>query len=202
MQRLAQPEVLKSASVAAIITCVACFPRFTLWQMRSYPIWYLEAVLLLGSMVLWAFVFAWHTKYTGQPVFVRKTDARTRALATFAAILLAVVLHLFLYPGLRQRTPEDYPASLEQWVAMTLFTLAFNQLFLVFAPFAWCVRLFQRKWWAASLTVLFGVFVLVVKNQASTTPLPASLFVSLLMVRLVIGTISVYLYLRGGVTLV
>jgi hypothetical protein len=60
--------------IAAAISALVCYPRLSLWANRVYPLWYLEAVLLLGGTVLWAFVFAWHTKYTGRPVFNWKCE--------------------------------------------------------------------------------------------------------------------------------
>ena len=78
MRRLAEPEVLKSAAMAAAAGSLACYPRLALWPGRPYPMWYLEAVLFFGGLVLWAFVFAWHTKYTDQPVFNFKPGANAR----------------------------------------------------------------------------------------------------------------------------
>jgi hypothetical protein len=105
-------------------------------------------------------------------------------------------------PTLRARTPADYPTNVQQWVAMTLFSLAFTQLFLVFAPFAWLVRLFRRKETAWLMTVLFGLFVLGVKNRAPSVPMPPMLFLGLLVFRIIAGFLSVYFFLRGGILLV
>jgi hypothetical protein len=80
--------------------------------------------------------------------------------------------------------------------------LSFSQLFLVFAPFAWLIRLFQNRWIATVLTILLGVFVLVLKTRSSPAPIPPSLFSALLIVRLVSGVLSVLFYLRGGLLLV
>lgn len=85
---------------------------------------------------------------------------------------------------------------------MVLFSLAFNQLFLVFAPFAWAMRLFQNVAMAAILTILFGVFVLLIKNHASPSPMPVAMLLGLLVVRLTVGALSVHFFLRGGVLLV
>ena len=201
MRSLAQPEVLKSAAVAALATSLACFPRLSLWPQRLYPIWYLEAIMFLGSIVLWAFVFAWHTKYAGRPVFSLKLECAPFFMATVAGIFASGVLYLFLDPSLRPKTPEDYPASLAQWTAMTLFNLAFTKLFLVFAAFAWLIRLFQSRLSATLLTVLFGVVVLTVQTHSSPTVFSSSLFSALLVVRIILGFLSVYFYLRGGVIL-
>src|ERR1041385_3601290 len=143
MRSLAQPEVLKSASTATLITSLACYLRLAQWETRKYPVWYLEAVLIFGGFVLWAFVFAWHAKYAQRPVFVIKPEAKLYTLSTLTGIFIAVLLHFFLDPVLRIKAPEDYPKSFAQWIAITLFTLTFTQLFLVFAPSAWSIRIFQ-----------------------------------------------------------
>jgi len=79
--------------------------------------------------------------------------------------------------------------------------MAFNQLFLIFAPFAWLIRLFQNQRVATVLTVLFGAFVLTIKCRSSTAPIPSLLFATLLAVRIGMGFLSVSFYLRGGVFL-
>ena len=201
VRSLAKTEVMKSAALAALAGCVVCYPRLALWAERSLPIWYLEAVLLLGGFVLWAFVFAWHEQYTHRPVFALKLGVARCLLATGAGILAAFILHQFVDPACRTKTPEDYPANLGQWTAMTLFSLGFTQLFLIFAPYDWSVRLFKRRWLGILFTVLFGVFVLVVKTRSSPTPIAPWLFCVLIAVRAGIATISVWLYSRHGVIL-
>jgi hypothetical protein len=201
VRNFSQPRVLKLAVIAALATAVACYPRLALWPGRPQPIWFLEAVIFLGTTVLWGFVFAWHTQYTNRPVVTFKVEPKPLAAATLAGLCGAIALHLFLDPSLRLTTPEDYPADLDQWLAMTLFLLSFSQLFLVFAPFAWLIRLFQNRWIATVLTVLLGVFVLVLKTRSSPVPIPPSLFSALLIVRIVSGILSVLFYLRGGLVL-
>jgi hypothetical protein len=201
MRALGQPEVIKSATVAALCTSVACYPRLMQAPQLHYPTWYLEALVFLGGTVLWAFVFAWHTKYSRRPVFALDLAPGTWTLATVLGIVTAILLELLLDPALRVRTPEDYPANVPQWVAMTLFSLGFTQLFLVFAPFAWLLRLFQRVELAVVLTVLFGVFVFAVKNRAAPEPIPPLMLVGLLVFRVAGGFLSVYFFLRGGVLL-
>ena len=202
MNRLAQPAVLVAAAKAAFITALLCYPRFALWLHRPNPVWYLEVILFLGSTILWGFVFAWHSAYSRCPVFKAQVGARLWGLATAAGLVVAGLLHLFLDQSLRLTTPEDYPANLAQWLAMTLFQLAFVQLFLVFAPFAWSIRLVHHRATAAAITILLGVLVLMLKTQSSDVPLPASLFASLFILRIVLGLLMIALYLRGGVTLV
>lgn len=199
MRDLAELQVVKSAAMASVISAAACFPRIATWQTREYPAWYLEAVVLLGGFVLWAFVFAWHVKYAGRPLFVSKLAPTPVALVTVAGIAMALLLHLFVDPFFRARIPEDYPSNLKQWLASTLFSLGLTQLFLIFAPFAWSIRLSKRRWFAASFTVLFGVLVLMLKASSSKTPMAASLICVLAIVRLATSSVSVWLYLRYGI---
>jgi hypothetical protein len=202
VRRLAQPEVIRSAVIAALVGALLCYPRLLLWQTRAYPVWYLEAVLFLGGIVLWAFVFAWHTEYTNRPVFTITWTPALFAAATITGILAAVVSRLFLDPSLRLKIPEDYPANFQQWVATALFSLAFGQLFLLFAPFAWLIRLTRNRGIAIVMTVLFGVAVLLLKNQSSQTPIQFPLFAAILVLRILMGLLLVLFYLRGGVILV
>ncbi|SRR6266478_4261386 len=202
MRALTQPEVLRYSVTAAAIASVLCLPRLWLWSERKHPLWYLEVLLLLGGTVLWAFVFAWHSKYTAQPVFRLKIEPSLIVTITLAGLGTAALLFFLLDPRLRIMTPADYPRSPQEWVARTLFSLAFTQLFLVFAPFAWLMRLFRDPKTAVGLTVLFGLFVMVVKNHSAPTPIPLGLFSGLLAVRAITGLLSIYCYLRGGVLLV
>ena len=202
MRDLAKTEVVKSAAIAALAVSLACYPRLALWPSRGYPIWYLQAVLLLGGFVLWAFVFAWHGKYAGQPVLTLRLPSKPCIVATAAGILMALTLNRFVDPLFRASTPEDYPANLPQWIATTLFSLGFAQLFLVFAPFDWSIRLTHRRWFAMLFTILFGVFVLVVKTRSSPVTLEPLLFWLLVAVRSATSFLSVWLYSRHGLMLV
>jgi len=184
MSHLAQPRVLKLACIASLVTALACYPRLSLWLNRAAPIWYLEAIIFFCGIVLWGFVFAWHTPYTHRPVFTLKVEPRLFAIVTVAGIVVATGYHLFLDPSLRLKTPEEYPADVKQWLAIVLFSLAFNQLYFVFAPFAWLIRLFHNRRVATCLTVLFGAIVLAIKYQSSTTPIPPLLYATLLAVRI------------------
>ena len=201
MRRLIQPPVMKAAGLASLGTALLCYPRFALWN-APYPIWYLLLVVLLGGFVLWAFVFAWHLPFTGQPVFKLPIGLWLFTSATLAGLAIAVGLHFILDPTFRIRTPADYPTSLEQWIGMTFFALAFQPLFLTFAPLDWALRLFRRVWIAAGFTVLFGVGVMVLKTQSAPTALPPAVFIELLVLRVVLASLAVYFYLRGGALLV
>jgi hypothetical protein len=202
MRHLAQPRVLLLASAASLVTTLACQLRLAHWANRSDPLWLLESAVFLCGIVLWGFVFAWHTPYTGRPVLAVKIEPRFFIAATLAGIMAAALFHYFLDPVLRPKIPEEYPADLNQWMALTLFSLAFNQLFLVFAPFAWLVRLFRRPRVAAGLTVLFGAFVLAMKLRAVSAPISPALTAALLAGRLAAGGLAVFIYWRGGLLLI
>ncbi len=201
MRNLAQPQVLKSATLAALVTALASLPRVSQWPQRPYMTWYMETMIFLGCLVLWGFVFAWHTAYSGRPIFTFKSGAVPFALATLLGVFVAITLRRFLDPSLRLATPQDFPATVGQWLTMTMFGLAFTQLFLLFAPLAWALRIFQNRVFAIAFTILFSVFVVVFKADKSTTPMPNSLLLALVLVRLVEGLLSVWFYWRGGVIL-
>jgi|SRR6185437_1762711 len=202
MRRLAQPTVIASATIAAAGSALLSLPRMLLWTKRPFPVWYAEITIFLGGFVLWAFVFAWHTEYTRRPIFTWKIKPSLFAAATLAGVFGAIVLHFFLDASARLVTPEDYPPDFGHWVAFTLFALAFTQLFLLYAPFAWLVRLFRNEKIATWLTVLFGVGVFALKAHASPQPLPVSMFLELLLVRIVFGFVAIWIYLRGGILLI
>ena len=202
VRHLLQPRILNLAVIAALASAVACYPRLALWLNRSAPVWYLEGAIFLCGIVLWGFVFAWHTQYTHRPVFVLKLEPRLFVGVTAAAIIAAAVFDLAIDPSLRSKVPEDYPFDLVHWFAFVLFSLALNQLFLLFAPFAWLMRLFKRRWVATNLTVLFGVVLLAMRIHSFPTPLPPLLAAALLTGKIVTGFLAVSFYLRGGVLLV
>jgi hypothetical protein len=201
VRHLAQPRTLRLAGLAALATTLACYLRLALWLHRTDPVWLLTAAIFLCSIVLWGFVFAWHTPYTHRPVFTFKLEPKLFILVTVAGIAVATVYHLLLDPSLRLETPEEYPANVKQWLALVLFSLAFNQLFFVFAPFAWLMRLFRNQRVAMVLTVLFGAAVLAFKIHSTPTPISPVLFAAFLAGRVAMGFLAISFYLRGGVLL-
>jgi hypothetical protein len=202
MRRLTQPPVVAAAAAAATLSAALSLPRMLLWDQRPFPVWYPEAMILFCGFVLWAFVFAWHTEYTRRPLFTFKINSPLLALATLLGVVTALGLHWLLDPALRVRNPQDYPVDFTHWMAHTLFALSFTQLFLLFAPFAWAVRLFRNERVAIWLTVALNVLVLALKSNASPTPLPALLLVELLTLRIAFGYFAIWFYLRGGIFLV
>lgn len=202
MRHILQPRVLSQASIAALISALACYPNLSLWLKPSAPIWYLEAVIFLCCIILWGFVFAWHAHYAGRPVFVLKPGMKPFCAATVTGTLAAIVFRLWLDPPLRSIMPEEFPADLKHWTATLLFSLALLQLFLIFAPFDWLMRLLKNRWAAISLTALLGTGVMALKIHTASTPISPLLLTAVLAGRLAIGFLAVLLYLRGGVILV
>ena len=191
-----------SAAIAAALSAAFSLPRILFWENRPFSAWYPEAIIFSCGFVLWAFVFAWHTKYSGRPVFTLKISPASFTLASLTGMVAAVSVQWLMDPTLRARTPEDYPASTQEWIAKTLFDLAFWQLFLTFAPFAWLMRLFRNQSIAIALTVLLGLVVLILKIRSSPIPVPTTLFVALVVFRIAGGLLAIAFYLRGGVVLV
>lgn len=202
MRDLAEPEVLKKSIAAAAVSAVACLPRLHAWETRKYPVWYLESVLFLGAIVFWAFVFAWHRKYSERPLFTLRPDRVAFGIATATGVIGAVTQYYFLDPTLRAHSPEDFPSDLGKWLAMLLFALTFVDLFVVFAPFDWLLRLSHSTRIAIGLTIIFGIFVVWLKQRTMHEQLPASFLAMLLCSRALAGLLSVFFYLRGGILLV
>ena len=202
MRRLAQPKVVTSAAIAAAGSTLLCLPRMMQWDKRPFALWYVEATIFLGGFVFWAFVFAWHTEYTNRPVLTWKIKPLVFTEATFVGVFCALVLHFLLDPAIRPLNPEEYPTDFERWLAAALFGLAFTDLFLLFAPFAWLVRLFRNQRIAAGLTVAFSVSVWLLKFHSSPHAIPPSLFCELLAMRLAQAIFGVWFYLQGGILLV
>lgn len=201
MRHLLQPRVLNLASLAAAISALASYPRMVLWLTRPNAVWYLEATIFLCGIILWGFVFAWHPVYAKKPVFNFKVDPRSFLAVTLAGVGMAVIYTLWLDPRLRTKLPDEYPPDFDHWLAFLAFALAFNQLFMTFAPCDWCLRLFRRPWVAMSLTAVFGTFVLLLNMQARGVVISSPLLATLLAVRITLGFLAVSFYLRGGVVL-
>jgi hypothetical protein len=150
---------------------------------------------------MWAFVFAWHTEYTHRPLFTLRIKPMLFASATVVGIIAGLGHHWLLDPSLRPANPEDYPVDFRHWVAQVLFTLSFNQLFLLFAPFAWAMRLFRDERVATWVIVAFGVLVLALKTDASPLPQSALLILALATLQIASAFFGVWFYLRGGIFL-
>jgi hypothetical protein len=201
VRRLAQTSVVKAAALAALASTVLSLPRMLLWEKRPYLTWYTEAILFCCGFVLWAFVFAWHTEYTRRPLFTLRIKPILFAAATLVGVIAALGHHWLLDPSLRPYNPEDYPPDMRHWVAHVLFTLSFNQLFLLFAPFAWAMRLFRNETIATRVIVVLGVLVLALKTSASPLPQSAPLILALAALQIASAFFGVWFYLRGGILL-
>ena len=202
MRRLTQPNVMAAASVAAGLTALACYPRILFWNERVFPLWFYEAALFGCSAVLWAFVFAWQQQAKNASLFRPCTQPRPWAEVLATSLLIASVYHVYLDPTLRQLLPDEYPVTLRDWGAQTLFVLAFQPLFLIFAPYAFFVRLFKNRNLAANLTVIFGVVLWICKPTGGATSLPPILAGLFVISKVAGGFLSVRFYTQGGVWLV
>ena len=201
MRSLLQAGVLKSAGTAALVTSLACFPRLALWSDRPHQLWFLSLTLAWASFILWSFVFGWRPHDAHRPILAVKARPVLWSAATLAGLAGAVVLRLVIDSVLQPLVPGDYPDTHGAWLAMTLFTLAFDQLFLCFAPVAFFVRLLKNQRAAAGLTVLFGVALLGLRIK-SLAPLVSPFFIAELFVwRTAAGFLTLYLYLKGGALL-
>ena len=193
---------MRAAALWAAASTLAAFPRLAGWAERPKALWFLVVVLALSSFVLWAFVFAWLPQMQPHRRLPFPRRPADWMLATAVGLVGAGFLAGCIDPELRRLMPEDYPASLKAWIASTLFTLGFVQLFLCFAPFAFFLRLLRRPRWAALGTIGFSAFLLL--RQLDLTPAPlAPLFIALLMAaRLLIACVALVLLWRGGPLLV
>jgi hypothetical protein len=201
MQHLLKPQVLSWATLAALGSALASYPRFLLWADRKAPLWFLETALFLCAVILWAFVFAWHRVYTRRLIFWVNCAPSTIALITVCGLVAGTVWHRWLDPVLRQRLPEEFSADLTHWLAATLFVLGFLQLFLTFAPFDWWMRLCRNETASLLLTALVGTGVVALKLDAKHIDLPAIWWIILLTAKFIGGGLTVLFYLRGGLLL-
>ncbi len=201
MRFLAQPDTMQSAALAAGVTGLSCFPRLWLWTERPNALWFMVTLLLLTSFILWSFVFGWYPPYTGRRVFRLHLSRRAWLAASALGIASATVVALAVDPRLRLLSPDDYPKSLADWLAGTLFSLTLGQLFLCYAPLALFLRLFRHPAVAILLTVLFGQFLLGL--QLESTPFEADLPFTLMLFgrSALLGLAGAFLFLRGGLLL-
>jgi len=191
--------VLRAASLAALITAAACYPRLALWTDRPYSLWFALLVLAWAAFVLWSFVFGWLEQSTGRSPFRIQVRPLWWSVATACGLAGALILHVSIDGVLRPLMPGDYPTNLQSWLALSLFTLTFDQLFLCFAPFAFFVRLFRSPRAAGTCTVLFGVLLVYLKVRAWSDQFSLGFLYELVGWRAGAGWLSVFLLLRGGV---
>ncbi|TBR23561.1 hypothetical protein EPO15_05740 [bacterium] len=201
MRDLAQTHVVAKAAAGAAVTAFVCHSRFVLWPDRPLEVWTLSGVVFFAAFFLWGSVFAWHEKYSGRPVvdlaFRPKAWARATVLGLSGAALMAV----FLDPVLRPLTPQVYPTNLSEWVSMTLFTAAFAQLCLCFAPLAFALRLLPSAPHAAVAAVVWALSVTVLKFYGLPQPVGPLSSVAVLAARGASAAACVWFYWEGGLPL-
>jgi hypothetical protein len=203
MRSLTQPKVLGRALLAAIVACALCYPRLAAWEERGFPLTLMMPVFAWAMFVLWGFVFAWHFEYGRRPVLGLETfNGKFWSIVSLITAGAALGLHYLVDPKLRVLTPEVYPTEWNSWVRTSLFAVAFEPLFLCFAPYAFFIRLTKRQDAAITMTVVFGLFLLALRINAAHTILSAWLLIELASLRVLAGFAQVYLYLKGGALLV
>ena len=178
MRALTQPAVLKNAGLAALATTVACLPRFYYWSPKPFGdhlgLFAFRAVAILwAAFFLWAFVIAWHRKYAKIKVVSFLLPFRLWGQVALAGLATAALLHHVADPITHQLWPELVPRTAGQLAAMALFSAAFEQLFIYLAPFAFFARLTRNVQIAVLLTVLFALFILLLKFLTLKTLPPA-----------------------------
>jgi len=171
-----------------------------MWRDRSHQLWFLALTLAWASFILWSFVLGWTPQNVRRPILAVRPILWI--MATFAGLAGALVLRLFIDSVLQILLPGDYPDTYEAWLAMTLFTLGFDQLFLCFAPFAFFVRLISDQRVAATLTVLFGVVLLGLRIESLGGQVSPGFITGLFVWRIAAGFLTLYFYLKGGLSLV
>jgi len=201
MRSLAQPAALRASFIAALLSALACWPRLALWFERQDALAFLLGAVFVCAFFLWNFVFAWHEQYSQRPVFV-KPEPKLWAAVTAAAVGVALAKLFLIDPVLRPLRPDDFPKDLASWGAMALFGMALTSLLLLFAPFAFFMRLTRRVKWSAAGTILVGVFVAFFAAESKEPPLPAHVLAGVLVGWAAGGVWAVWLYLRGGAGLV
>jgi hypothetical protein len=194
---LVRKDTLIAATTAAAVSALASYPRLALWTDRPNALWFTWSILLLSSFILWSFVFAWYPSALGLPV-IRNPRPPVWLATAIAAPLGAIVLLLIVDPILLAIRPADYPTSLASWLAATLFNLTFSQLFVCYAPLAFFLRLTRRPTTTVAFTVLFGLALLTAQIHSSHIDISPRFALTLFSLRALFGTVSAFLFLRGG----
>lgn len=202
MRLLGKTETLKAAGIATLLTGAAVYSRLSLWDRLQDNLFSSLLILMWCIFVLWAFVFAWHKEYSGREVFRFDVSLRGWSGVTALGVAALLLMRFLLDPGLRTMAPWNYPDSFAEWIAVTLFSIVFGPLFLVFAPLAFFLRLSRNIRVSAVLTVLLGVSVMMLRftlMAGSQSPLN---MVGLAAIFGAQSVIALGLYLRGGVFVV
>jgi len=198
MRHLGKTEVLRAAGIATLLTGAACYPRLSIWDMLEGRVFANLLVLMWCIFVLWAFVFAWHKEYFRQSPIRQDLPGRFWAAIGSAGLVTAVLLRFALDPWLRGVAPWDYPESGMEWMAVVLFAVFFGALFLVFAPFAFFIRLTRNIRFSCVATVLGAVTVMSLRYLATADDRSAATMAILGLVFAGQAAVSLTLYLKGG----
>jgi hypothetical protein len=201
MRSLAKPVVMRNAALAAALCTLACWPRLALWLERREALWFLLAVVCCCSFFLWDFVFAWQEQYGGRPVF-QKPAPQLWLAVTLAAIAVACAKLAWADPVLRPLRPDDFPKDFASLGGMTLFSAALVTPLLLFAPFAFFLRLTRSVQCSSIGTVLLGMFVAWTAAGLKEPALPPHVLAGVVAGWATGGAWGLVLYHRGGAALV
>lgn len=197
MRDVLRPGALKNAGLAATATAFACYSRLALWGDRPERLGVLLTLLFTAAFVFWAAVFAWHSKYSGRKILSLEWEPVLWSCVIVCGLAGSAILYFFVDPTLRPLAPELYPDSARGLLGMTLFTAAFTQLFVCFAPMAFFLRLTGSTERSVILTVFLGMVLVFIKMTSLQAPW---LFIAGLMAfRALSGYLAATFYLRGGV---
>lgn len=202
MRLLGKIEVLKAAGIAALLTGASVYPRLSIWEQLQDNLFSSLLILMWCAFVLWAFVFAWHKEYSKREVFRFDVSRRAWLGVTALGVAALLLMTFFLDPGFREIAPWNYPDSFAEWIAVTLFSVVFGPLFLIFAPLAFFLRLTRDIRVSVVLTVLLGVSVMMLRFASMAGSQSPQNRVGLAVMFAVESTIALGLYLRGGVFVV
>jgi hypothetical protein len=158
-------------------------------------------MLGISAFVLWAFVFAWYPQAAGRPVLAFPRSVGLWGLTLAGAGFYAVTLAWFVDPVLRPLSPQDYPVTRAAWGAATAFQLGFGQLFTLFAPLAFMLRLTGRREVAIACTSLLGFGLMRLQLDRLGGGLPTLFLLQLGATKLAFGVLALWLFLRGGIGL-
>lgn len=200
MRDLASPRVIERAAAGACFTAFVSYSRMALWAARPGQLWVMEAAVFTTAFFLWAFVFAWHRRYSGRPVLAVPRLAPWAAV-TLLGLVGAVLAASFIDPVLRPLTPEVYPNTFREWGALALFDLGFVQLFLCFAPMAYFSRVSSNPLLAAAATVGLSLLVALLRLRGLPVSVPFTTAAAVLAVRGLSAACSVWSYREGGILL-
>ena len=198
MRHLGKTDVLRAAGIATLLTGGACYPRLSIWDKLEGQALANLLILMWCIFVLWAFVFAWHKEYFKREPIRTDLPGPFWALIVAAGLATAVIVRLMLDPWLRGVAPWNYPESGMEWTAVVLFALFFGSLFLIFAPFAFFIRLTRDARVSSVVTVLGAVAVMMLRYLATSEDRSGTTAAILGVVFAGQATVSLTLYLKGG----